>query len=272
MALFTVNAEKCDGCGACVDECPVFIIKMEADGVEPRPIASADELCINCGHCVAVCPHGALDHRIAKADVCDAMAGDWELNPERVDGLLRSRRSVRAFKPIPLERTVLDAMLETARHAPTGSNSQSISWLVITEPSIIRQVAQETVNWMAKLATDPNRIKKPYKFSHLLSAWEAGTDIICRGAPALFLTHGTGGGASANAVIAVTYLELIATAHKLGTCWGGWIMGASQSWDPLKKILDLPENHSCQGAMMIGYPSYQFHRIPVRNQVCVTWR
>ena len=272
MGIFTINSEKCDGCGACVDECPVVIIKMQADGKVPYPVASADELCIDCGHCVAVCPHGALDHRISRAEECDTMRKGWEIDPEKVDGLLRSRRSVRAFKSNPVERTAIDGMLETVRHAPTGSNSQPINWPVITNPSIIGQVAQETVNWMAKLDGESNDSKTGYKFSHLLTAWDEGTDIICRGAPTIFLTHGTNGGGSANSTIAITYLELIATAYKLGTCWGGWIMGASQSWDPLKEILDLPDNHNCQGAMMIGYPQYQFHRIPVRNQARVTWR
>ena len=271
MDLFTINSEKCHGCGACVDECPVVIIKMAADGTEPYPIESAEELCIDCGHCVTVCPHGALDHRISRADECDTMRNGWEIGPEKVDGLLRSRRSVRAFKSKPVEQTIMDSMLETVRHAPTGSNSQPLNWLVISNPSIIDHVAQETVNWMASLDAE-NHSKKGYKFSHLLAAWDKGTDIICRGAPTIFLTHGSDGSGSANSSIAITYLELIATAYELGTCWGGWIMGASQSWDPLKEILDLPENHTCQGAIMIGYPKYQFHRIPVRNQAKVTWR
>ena len=167
---------------------------------------------------------------------------------------------------------MIEAMLETVRHAPTGSNSQPLNWVVITDPSTIGRVAQETVNWMVKLNADAGNSVVAGKFSHLLTAWEEGADIICRGAPTLFLTHGPDGGGSANSSIAITYLELIAAAYKLGTCWGGWIMGASQNWEPLKAILDLPNGHSCQGAMMIGHPKYQFHRIPVRNQARVTWR
>ncbi len=55
MALFKIDSEKCDGCGACVDE-------------------------------------------------CEALQKNWEIGPEKVDALLRSRRSVRAFKARPSNR------------------------------------------------------------------------------------------------------------------------------------------------------------------------
>jgi Fe-S-cluster-containing hydrogenase component 2 len=49
-----VDSEKCAGCGACVDACPVDAIAME-DG---KAVISDD--CIECGACVGECPLEAI--------------------------------------------------------------------------------------------------------------------------------------------------------------------------------------------------------------------
>ncbi len=50
-----VDAEKCRGCGTCVDEC--FFSAMVFDGDKP---SVNDDLCKGCGRCVSVCPESAL--------------------------------------------------------------------------------------------------------------------------------------------------------------------------------------------------------------------
>ena len=46
-----IDAEKCIGCGACAEECPVNCI-VEKDG---KYAINADE-CIDCGACEGACP------------------------------------------------------------------------------------------------------------------------------------------------------------------------------------------------------------------------
>jgi len=50
--------EACDGCGACVDDCPQHILHM-ARGL-PQVDFSQGE-CTFCGDCSTACPRGALD-------------------------------------------------------------------------------------------------------------------------------------------------------------------------------------------------------------------
>ncbi|AAB90887.1 ferredoxin (fdx-3) [Archaeoglobus fulgidus DSM 4304] len=49
-----VDASLCDGCGTCVDECPVGAIEL-------NDYAHVDEeICTECGACVDVCPTEAI--------------------------------------------------------------------------------------------------------------------------------------------------------------------------------------------------------------------
>ncbi|MBN1917687.1 MAG: 4Fe-4S binding protein [Verrucomicrobia bacterium] len=49
-----VSAERCTGCGICLDICPTEAI------VVVNGTATISDDCIGCGVCVAECPNGAL--------------------------------------------------------------------------------------------------------------------------------------------------------------------------------------------------------------------
>ncbi|MBN2560246.1 MAG: 4Fe-4S binding protein [Phycisphaerae bacterium] len=51
----TVDVEKCTGCGACVDVCPV-----EAITLNDEKAAVDQENCTDCAVCVAECPTEAI--------------------------------------------------------------------------------------------------------------------------------------------------------------------------------------------------------------------
>lgn len=50
----TIDKEKCNACGTCVDSCPVEALKLEDKAV------CDEENCIDCGTCVDECPEGAI--------------------------------------------------------------------------------------------------------------------------------------------------------------------------------------------------------------------
>jgi NAD-dependent dihydropyrimidine dehydrogenase PreA subunit len=50
-----IELDKCVGCSACLDSCPVACLKMDGDKVTVDEAA-----CIDCGACIGNCPTEAL--------------------------------------------------------------------------------------------------------------------------------------------------------------------------------------------------------------------
>jgi len=56
MIMVTVDKNKCDGDGACVNVCPQAVFKIENGKSEPVNMSE----CINCQTCVENCPQQAI--------------------------------------------------------------------------------------------------------------------------------------------------------------------------------------------------------------------
>jgi len=52
----TIDVDKCEGCGECVDNCPASVLEMEGD---KAAVVNADD-CLGCETCVSVCPNEAV--------------------------------------------------------------------------------------------------------------------------------------------------------------------------------------------------------------------
>ena len=61
MSYFKVN-ENCNGCLACVQNCPASALK-HIDKGEKRQILHNISLCAKCGHCWRICPQDAIEFK-----------------------------------------------------------------------------------------------------------------------------------------------------------------------------------------------------------------
>lgn len=57
MAEIKIDLEKCNGCGTCVDTCPVEVYEIK----DEKAVPVKQEECIACNACEASCPNGAIE-------------------------------------------------------------------------------------------------------------------------------------------------------------------------------------------------------------------
>jgi nitroreductase/NAD-dependent dihydropyrimidine dehydrogenase PreA subunit len=274
VSLFEIDDGKCNYCGMCVLECPAGIIAMDSPKAMPSLAEGGEERCILCGHCVAVCAPGAFRHREIKPDELEPINKRLLPSPAQAERLLKSRRSIRAYKKKPVPRELLTKLIDIARYAPSGHNSQPVQWLVIEESKEVKRLAGMVIDWMRTVIQTVPDIASQWDFDLKVGAWDRGTDYILRNAPHIIVAHAPGDVplAEGNCYIALTYLELAAYSQGLGACWAGWFQIASTNYPPMTEALKLPDGHQSYGSMMIGYPRYRFSRIPGRNEPSITWR
>ncbi len=274
MSLFVIDEKKCKRDGICVAECPMKIIEMKDPKSTPTPTADAAARCVKCGHCVAVCPHGAFTHTMMKTEDFPLMRKDFALSPEQAEHFLRSRRSIRTYQDKPIEREKLTQLIEIARYAPTGSNGQLVQWLAINSRDEVKRLSGMVIDLFREMVKAKHPFAVGYRLDRNITAWENGIDTISRGAPALVVTHGpkSYGLSYVDCTSALAYFDLAAPTLGLGACWAGFIMLANLSWKPLQDALAVPEGNAVQGILMVGYPTYKYHRLVPRNAPKITWR
>lgn len=274
MNLFTVDKARCNGCGLCALVCPVQLIKFDKRVGLPVPVARAAQRCINCGHCLAVCPLGALTLASMPVEKCRELKPAWRIAFDDLAGFLKSRRSVRVYKPIPVSRATLEKIVDVARYAPSGVNRQPVRWAIILEPDKVRQVAGATVNWMRGLVASGLPLAVSLGMANIVAAWDQGADWICRGAPHLILAYALKDDRMAvpAATIALTYLELAAASAGLGACWAGYVQMAVNAFPDARRSAGIPSRTECCGAMLVGYSGVNYSRVPLRNPPHIVWR
>lgn len=275
MSLFIIDEGKCDFCGMCVDECSPRVIVQDGPQSPPHMVDNGEEDCLRCGHCVTVCPTGAVSIEGMAPEQCAAL--DRKLLPtaEQVELLLKSRRSIRSYKDKPVPREKLEKLIDIARYAPTGHNSQPVQWLVVEDTQETRRLGGMVVEWMRAIVESKPEMAANMRFDRIVEQCDRGYDYILRGAPHVIVAHADkvyAALAPTASVIALTSLELAAYAMGLGACWAGYFHFACGSYKPLQEALSLPEGHQVHGAMMVGYPRHRFSRIPLHNTPTIAWR
>lgn len=272
MSLLKINKNKCKQDGLCVADCPMGIIRLEGKESFPEIPHTNELMCIRCGHCVAVCPHGALDHAEVPLASCTDINKKLGISQPKAVQFLRSRRSVRRFKDEPVEKAVLQRLIEIARYAPTASNSQLVEWVVINDPKRLHSISGQVIDWMRALLKNPKSVVMPY-YPLIVSAWEAGFDLILRSAPCLVtaMAQGELPNRMIDISLSLCYLELAAPQYGLGTCWAGMLQGAMLASPSLRKTVGVPEGYLFHYPMMIGYTMARYYRMPERRIPKIHW-
>jgi len=271
-----IDENLCTRCGICSSLCPGELITPPGPTNLPEIRQDRVTRCIDCGHCEVFCPVNALgrDHETWLPASPEGM----QISPDSLTLYLMNRRSIRKYRPEPVDKKILIKILEIARYAPTGGNGQPVEWLIMSDPDKIRKVSELTIEWMRSIQSPDHPLSA--FIPKYLSQWDRGIDGICRNAPHLIMAHIPGDFhfpkgkpmAFIDAIIALTHVDIAAQAFGVGTCWSGLLAMAAEEYQPLKQYLDLPVGRELAYALMAGYPKYKPGKIPERKTLNVEWR
>ena len=155
---------------------------------------------------------------------------------------IKTRRSVRRFKPAPVPEGLLKEVLNAARFAPSADNAQPWKMIVVMD--------EQT---KVKLAAASNGQK---------FIAEAPLILVACGIPdEAFQT--AGGYQSSHVIdvsIALDHLTLAAHALGLGTCWIAWFKE-----DKVREVLGIPEDVRVVALTPLGYPGETPERTPSKT-------
>jgi len=270
MNLIEVNVGTCNRCGLCIQVCPAQRLALERNTVRETPSRE----CIVCGHCVAVCPSGAFSHRLMSTEQCIEIDRALLPPPRAVEHFLKARRSSRVFKDEMLDKGILEKLVDIARYAPSGHNVQPVCWIIVSGREKIKVLGGLVVEWMRSAVRENPALDGMMKLSAVADSWAVGVDVITRGAPHIVVAHAPrlyGPLGYEGCLIALSYLELAAHSLGAGACWAGYFEMAAVNYPPLRQALNLPEGNRPYGAMILGWPRYEYSRIPLRKEPDVQW-
>ncbi len=259
MLHFKVDTDKCVKCGECARDCLFGIIEMDDYPFVPKDKQGS---CLECQHCLAVCEPGALS--IHGKDPADSRPlKDGLPDPERMETLLMGRRSTRRYKKEGVDPAFIRHLLEVVSHAPTAVNQRLTRLTVVDDPATMDRLRERATAAALKRVREGTIPKGLERIAEYFRGCERGQDVIFRNAPHLLIASAPSDAFApvADCHIAMSYFELLANSHGLGTVWNGIARNVLSEFAPeLREPLGIPEDHIIACVMAFGKPAVKYHR------------
>jgi len=147
--------------------------------------------------------------------------------------IIKSRRSIRKFKPTPVAKDKIESMLEAAMLAPSACNTRPWRFVAVTNRDMLTRLA-DAHKWAQMLRTAPLAI--------IVVALPAMQDGKMKGLPEGFYPQDCGA--------ATQNILLQAEAFGLGTCWCG--VYPKPVLPVIQEILEIPEGEIPFNIIAIG--------------------
>jgi len=144
-----------------------------------------------------------------------------------VDALeaIKQRRSVRGFRPDPVERELIEQLVDCGRLAPTAVAIEPWEFVVVTDEEMRTRIADTT------------------DYGKFIAEAPACIAVFCKDTK-YYLEDGCA---------ATENILLAAAALGLGACW---VAGDKKRYaDEVRRLLAVPEGHRLVSLLPVGYPA-----------------
>jgi len=181
---------------------------------------------------------------------------------EALQPFLRSRRSVRRFRPDPIDPALVRGLLEAARWAPSPHNRQPWRFVVLQEADNRQRLAQAMGERLRaeRLAdgADPQAVQADVSRSYARITGAPLAVLLCMTLeqmdryPDARRSRAERRMAVQGVAMAGQNLLLAAHAAGLGACW---ICAPLFAPEVVRQVLELPEDWDPQGLVVLGWPA-----------------
>ena len=166
--------------------------------------------------------------------------------------LVNSRQSDRGYTDKPIEEEKLNLCIEAARMAPSASNSQPWTFILVNEPELKDKIAKATFSTLVSF--NKFAVSAPVLLVIVIEKPRAVTQIGGAIKKREFPLIDIG--------ITAEHFCLQAEELGLGTCMIGWF-----EENRIKSLLQIPKNKRLGLVITIGYPASDKKRKKIRKPI-----
>ena len=175
------------------------------------------------------------------------------MNYEDFFALVKTRRSVRRFKSGPVPRETVEKILEAARYAPSGGNSQPWEFVVVEDPDMKKALSKSIgLQIREEVKADPTIARgiavQPFLYTAPVLIIVCGDPRLREAYPAWMDRDILLRQSLSNCVYTI---QLAATCFALSTAWATIQGGPTES--EVKKALGIPNGYTVDHIVPIGY-------------------
>lgn len=166
-----------------------------------------------------------------------------------------TRRSTRKFKNEIPTRELIEKVIEAGRYAPSGSNSQSTHFIVITDVDTLTTLKNLVKQEFSKMEVTEGTY---VSIKNSINAAKSGQYEFHYGAPVFIVTANRRGygNAMADSACALENMMIAANALDLGSCWINQLHWLDENETIRNFMIEkgLAENETITGGLILGYP------------------
>lgn len=151
--------------------------------------------------------------------------------------LIKTRRSIRRFKPTPIDRSTLIELLDAARSAPSAANRQPLEYVLVVEPAVVQKLFEQLA-WAAFVQPKRNPPQGSRPVAYIVVLVNTDRRLASFG--------------PVDAAAAIENILLAAWSKGIGSCWLGSIHR-----DNIRKLLAIPDSLEINSVVALGYPGEQ---------------